>query len=46
MGWGVSGRISHTSGNFIYLRDGLAHILVSTLRIFTSKQQQESIKER
>jgi len=30
MGWGVSGRISHTSGNFIYLRDGLAHILVST----------------
>ena len=30
MGWGLSGRISHTSGNFIYLRDGLALILVST----------------
>lgn len=30
MGWGLTGRISHTSGNFIYLRDGLAHILVST----------------
>ena len=30
MGWGTTGRISHTSGNFIYMRDNLDDVLIST----------------